>query len=59
MLSNVPIERRAVSVAMAAPDAVTKWRETETIQISFLGRFGFGLDQWAYLPSHEMNRAVS
>jgi hypothetical protein len=39
-----------VSVAMIAPGAVTEERDSETIDIAFSGRFGFGIDQWAYLP---------
>jgi predicted metal-dependent phosphoesterase TrpH len=39
-----------VSVAMVAPGAITGQRESETIHIAFSGRFGFGIDQWAYLP---------
>ena len=34
-----------MSVAM-----VIEQRAAETIQIAFSGRFGFGIDQWAYLP---------
>jgi hypothetical protein len=50
MLSGVPIERTAVSVAMVAPNAITEQPEGETIHVMFSGRFGFGIDQWAYLP---------
>src|SRR5271163_1426321 len=50
MLCGVPIERTAVSVAMVAPGAITGQREGETIHIAFSGRFGFGIDRWAYLP---------
>ena len=39
-----------MSVAMVAPNAITEQREGETIHIAFSGRFGFGIDQWAYLP---------
>ncbi|WP_102417204.1 CehA/McbA family metallohydrolase [Mycobacterium sp. 4858] len=39
-----------MSVAMVAPGAVTQQREGATIHITFSGRFGFGIDQWAYLP---------
>ena len=39
-----------MSVAMVAPGAITEQRESETIHIAFSGRFGFGIDQWAYLP---------
>jgi predicted metal-dependent phosphoesterase TrpH len=35
---------------MVAPRAITEQRENETIQIAFSGRFGFGIDRWAYLP---------
>jgi hypothetical protein len=33
---------------MVAPEAIQ--HESQTIQIAFSGRFGFGIDQWAYLP---------
>ncbi len=33
---------------MVAPDAISE--QSETIQIAFSGRFGFGIDRWAYLP---------
>lgn len=36
-----------MSAATVAPDAIT---EGETIHLAFSGRFGFGIDQWAYLP---------
>lgn len=39
-----------MSVATVAPKTITEHRETETIHIEFSGRFGFGIDQWAYLP---------
>jgi hypothetical protein len=39
-----------VSVAMVAPRAITEQRENETIHLAFSGRFGFGIDRWAYLP---------
>ena len=39
-----------MSVAMVAPEAITEHRDSETIHIAFSGRFGFGIDQWAYLP---------
>jgi PHP-associated len=42
------MERTAVSVAMVAPESTQ--HESQTIQIAFSGRFGFGIDQWAYLP---------
>ena len=35
---------------MVAPRAITGEREGETIHLTFSGRFGFGIDQWAYLP---------
>jgi hypothetical protein len=35
---------------MVAPEAITERRDSETIHIAFSGRFGFGIDQWAYLP---------
>ena len=39
-----------MSVAMVAPSAITEQSEGETIHVTFSGRFGFGIDQWAYLP---------
>ena len=39
-----------MSVAMVAPRAITDQREGETTHLAFSGRFGFGIDQWAYLP---------
>ena len=39
-----------MSVAMVAPGAITEQRESKTIHIAFSGRFGFGIDRWAYLP---------
>lgn len=39
-----------MSVAIVAPSLITEQREGETIHIAFSGRFGFGIDQWAYLP---------
>ena len=39
-----------MSVAMVAPSAITGQRDGETIHLTFSGRFGFGIDQWAYLP---------
>jgi predicted metal-dependent phosphoesterase TrpH len=50
MLGGIPIERTAVSVAMVAPNAIIEQSEGETIHVTFSGRFGFGIDQWAYLP---------
>ena len=35
---------------MVAPSAITEQSEGETIHVTFSGRFGFGIDQWAYLP---------
>jgi hypothetical protein len=39
-----------VSVAMVAPSTITEQHDGETIHLAFSGRFGFGIDQWAYLP---------
>jgi hypothetical protein len=39
-----------VSVATVAASAITEQREGDTIRIAFSGRFGCGIDQWAYLP---------
>ena len=39
-----------MSVALVAPNAITEQHEDQTIHIAFSGRFGFGIDQWAYLP---------
>ncbi|MCV7349865.1 CehA/McbA family metallohydrolase [Mycobacterium parmense] len=39
-----------MSVAMVAPEAITEQCGGETIEVTFSGRFGFGIDQWAYLP---------
>ncbi|HWT47284.1 MAG TPA: hypothetical protein VN255_01410, partial [Mycobacterium sp.] len=39
-----------MSVAMVTSNAITEQHDTETIHIVFSGRFGFGIDQWAYLP---------
>jgi hypothetical protein len=39
-----------VSVVMVAPEATAEHHDGETIHITFSGRFGFGIDQWAYLP---------
>ncbi|MGO9928879.1 MAG: CehA/McbA family metallohydrolase [Mycobacterium sp.] len=39
-----------MSVAMVAPSTITEQHDGETIQLAFSGRFGFGIDQWAYLP---------
>ena len=50
MLGGIPIERTAVSVAMVAPNAIIEQSKGETIHVTFSGRFGFGIDQWAYLP---------
>jgi hypothetical protein len=35
---------------MVAPEAITEQHDSETICLAFSGRFGFGIDQWAYLP---------
>jgi hypothetical protein len=43
MLGGYRKGRTAVSIA-------TGQREGQAIQLSFSGRFGFGIDQWAYLP---------
>jgi predicted metal-dependent phosphoesterase TrpH len=37
-----------MSVALIAPEATQ--HESQTIHLAFSGRFGFGIDQWAYLP---------
>jgi hypothetical protein len=37
-----------MSVAMVVPEATQ--HGSQTIRIAFSGRFGFGIDQWAYLP---------
>jgi hypothetical protein len=50
MLGRVTTGEEAVSVAMVAPRAITDQREGETTHLAFSGRFGFGIDQWAYLP---------
>ncbi|MGO9692647.1 MAG: CehA/McbA family metallohydrolase [Mycobacterium sp.] len=39
-----------MSVAMVAPSTITEQHDGETIHLAFSGRFGFGIDQWAYLP---------
>jgi hypothetical protein len=39
-----------VSIAMVAPEVITEQHDAEAIHIEFSGRFGFGIDQWAYLP---------
>jgi hypothetical protein len=39
-----------VSVAMVEPPVITGRHRGQTINIAFSGRFGFGIDQWAYLP---------
>jgi hypothetical protein len=49
MLCAVTIERTAMSTAMIAPGAVTQQREGGAIDLAFSGRFGFGMDRWAYL----------
>jgi hypothetical protein len=35
---------------MVAPEAITEQRERETIHITLSRRFGFAIDQCAYLP---------
>jgi hypothetical protein len=39
-----------VGVATVAASTITEQREGDTIRIAFSGRFGCGIDQWAYLP---------
>jgi hypothetical protein len=39
-----------VSVATVAASAITEHRQGDTIRITFSGRFGCEIDQWAYLP---------
>jgi predicted metal-dependent phosphoesterase TrpH len=39
-----------MSTATVAPDAITEQRDGQTIEITFSGRFGFGIYRWAYLP---------
>jgi hypothetical protein len=39
-----------MSTAMIAPAAVTEPRGSGAIDVVFSGRFGFGIDRWAYLP---------
>lgn len=39
-----------MSATKVAPDTVIEQHHDETIHIRFSGRFGFGIDQWAYLP---------
>ncbi len=39
-----------MSTAMVAPTAVAEQRDGRTIQVTFSGRFGFGIYRWAYLP---------
>jgi hypothetical protein len=39
-----------MSIATVAPGAVTEQREGNVIEVTFSGRFGFGIYRWAYLP---------
>ena len=39
-----------MSTATVAPTAVTEQRDGQTIEVTFSGRFGFGIYRWAYLP---------
>src|ERR1700739_4434573 len=39
-----------MSTATVAPTAVTEQRDGRTIEVTFSGRFGFGIYRWAYLP---------
>jgi hypothetical protein len=39
-----------MSIATVAPGAVTEQREGNAIEVTFSGRFGFGIYRWAYLP---------
>ncbi|WP_293315474.1 CehA/McbA family metallohydrolase [Mycobacterium sp.] len=39
-----------MSTAMVAPTAVTEQRDGQTIEVTFAGRFPFGIYRWAYLP---------
>jgi hypothetical protein len=39
-----------MSTAMVAPSAITEQRDGQTIEVTFSGRFGFGIYRWAYLP---------
>src|SRR6202162_1212845 len=50
MLFAVPTERTAMSTAAVTPAARTEPRGDGPIDVMFAGRFGFGIDRWAYLP---------
>src|ERR1700738_3143506 len=50
MLFAVPMERTAMSTAPVTPAARTEPRGVGPIDVMFAGRFGFGIDRWAYLP---------
>ncbi|MEE6135315.1 CehA/McbA family metallohydrolase [Mycobacterium sp. 050128] len=39
-----------MSIARVAPGAITGQRDGKAIEITFSGRFGFGIYRWAYLP---------
>src|ERR1700722_11812716 len=39
-----------MSIATVAPGAVTEQRDGNAIEVTFSGRFGFGIYCWAYLP---------
>jgi hypothetical protein len=39
-----------MSIAMVAPGAITEQRDGGAIEVTFSGRFGFGIYRWAYLP---------
>src|ERR1700738_1864941 len=50
MLFAVPMERTAMSIAPVTRAARTEPRRDGPIDVTFAGRFGFGIDRWAYLP---------
>src|ERR1700739_1046326 len=39
-----------MSTATVAPTAISEQRDGQTIEVTFSGRFGFGIYRWAYLP---------
>jgi len=39
-----------MGTATVAPTAVTEQPDGQTIEVTFSGRFGFGIYRWAYLP---------
>jgi hypothetical protein len=39
-----------MSTATVAPTAITERHDGQTIEVTFSGRFGFGIYRWAYLP---------